>query len=247
MTRRGKAANGLSVLLLTDEGLVPERPRSQLAGREAELRKTEYDVVGALKGLGHEVTCAGVGSDLGVIGRAIARRRPQVVFNLVEEYEGLPYFDQHVVSYLELRRQKYTGCNPRGLLLARDKALAKMILSYHRIKVPRFAVVPPRRSATIPQRLRFPLFVKSLAGEGSEGIAQASLVRGHEKLLERVAFIHERTGGAALVEEYIEGREIYVGVLGNELLTALPAWELTMRKRRGGTPIIATDRVKWDP
>jgi D-alanine-D-alanine ligase len=232
------ASKALRVLLLTDEAVVPDKPRRQLEGRDAELSKTEYDVLAALKKLGHEVTCAGVGSDLSVIGHAIDDIKPHIVFNLVE---------QHVVSYLELRKQKYTGCNPRGLTLARDKALTKKVLAYHRIPSPRFAVFKPRKRIVVPSRLNLPLFVKSLTDEGSEGISQASLVRDYEKLTERIAFIHEKTSSAALVEEFIEGREIYVGVFGNELLTALPPWELTMNNLPKDAPVIATDKAKWDP
>ena len=129
------ASKALRVLLLTDEDLIPDKSRSELKGRDAELSKTEYDVLGALEKLGHEVTSAGVGSDLAVIRRAIDRNKPHIVFNLVEQFDGLPFFDQHVVSYLELSKQKYTGCNPRGLTLARDKALTKKILAYHRLPV----------------------------------------------------------------------------------------------------------------
>jgi D-alanine-D-alanine ligase len=241
------ASKALRVLLLTDENLIPDKPRSRLKGRDAELGKTEYDVLGALKKLGHEVTCAGVGSDLAVIRQAIVLNKPHIAFNLVEQFDGLPFFDQHVVSYLELRKQKYTGCNPCGLTLARDKALTKKILAYHRLPVARFVVLRPRKKIIISSRLNFPLFVKSLTDEGSEGISQASLVRDTDKLVERIAFIHEKTNSPALVEEFIEGREIYVGVFGNELLTALPPWELTMKKLPKNTPIIATDKAKWDP
>jgi D-alanine-D-alanine ligase len=239
------AAKALRVLLLTDEGLVPDRPRKELNGREAELRKTEYDVIGGLESLGHEVAYVGVGGELSVIRNAIEERKPHIAFNLVEQFDNLPFFDQHVVSYLELKKQKYTGCNPRGLTLARNKALTKKILAYHRIPVPRFAVFPPRKKIAVPIRLTFPMFVKSLTEEGSEGISRASLVRDADKLIERIGFIHEKTNSAALVEEFIEGREIYVGVFGNELLTSLPPWELTMSKL--DAPVIATDKAKWDP
>jgi D-alanine-D-alanine ligase len=231
--------------LLTDEGLVPDRPRNELNGREAELRKTEYDVISGLERLGHEVAFAGVGGELSVIRQAIEDKKPHIAFNLVEQFDNIPFFDQHVVSYLELKKQKYTGCNPRGLTLARDKALTKKILAYHRIAVPRFAVFPPRKKIVVPTRLSFPLFVKSLTEEGSEGISQASLVRDPDKLIERVGFIHEKTNAPALVEEFIEGREIYVGLFGNELLTALPPWELTISRK--DAPVIATDKAKWDP
>src|SRR5262249_4839356 len=155
-----------------------------------ELKKTEYDVIGALKRLGHVASCVGLGGELAVIDRALRRTRPHIVFSLVEELEELPYFDQHVVSYLELRKQKYTGCNPRGLIIARDKALTKMVLAYHRIPVARFAVVRKRKKIRIPKRLRFPMFVKPLNVEGSEGISNASLVRDMDRLMERVGFIH---------------------------------------------------------
>jgi D-alanine-D-alanine ligase len=244
---RVAASRSLRVLLLTDEGLVPDRPRKELNGREAELHKTEYDVLAAMKKLGHDVSFAGVGGELSVIRDAIDRDKPHIAFNLVEQFDNLPFFDQHVVSYLELKKQKYTGCNPRGLTLARDKALTKKILAYHRIAVARFAVFPPRKKVVPPARLKFPMFVKSLTEEGSEGISQASVVREPQKLVDRIAFIHEKFKSAALVEEFIEGRELYVGVFGNELLTALPPWELTMSKRPKDAPMIATDKAKWDP
>jgi D-alanine-D-alanine ligase len=245
MSRKG--LRKLRVLVLTDEALVPIAPRAELEGRDAELRKTEYDVLEALESIGHQVNCIGVGSELGVLRRAINEFTPDIAFNLVEEFDGYPLFDQHVVSYLELIKQKYTGCSPRGLTIARDKALTKMILTYHRIHVPRFAVFELNKKVLPPRRLSYPLFVKSVTEEGSEGISQASLVRDRDKLIERIAFIHEKTQSAALVEEFIEGREIYVGVLGNKRLDSLPPWELRMTKLADGAPVIATDKAKWDP
>src|SRR6266508_3596889 len=118
----------------------------------------------------------------------------------------------------------YTGCNPRGLLLARDKSLSKKLLAYHRIPVPESEVFRIGRPIRRPKRLTFPLMVKSLTEEASIGISQASVVDTDDKLKERVAFIHESIGTAAIVEQYIEGRELYVGVLGNQSLHALPVW-----------------------
>lgn len=241
------APRKLRILLLTDEGVVPDKPRLDLSGQDAEIRKTEYDVMEALQRLGHEVSCVGVGSELTAIGSAIERGQPHIAFNLVEQFADLRVFAQHVVSYLELRKQKYTGCNPRGLTISRDKALTKKILAYHRIAVPRFAVFMPRRKIVVSNRFRFPLIVKPPTEEGSEGIAQASLVHNAEKLAERVVFIQEKMNSAALVEEFIAGREIYVGIYGNGRLTTLPPWELTMDNLPTGAPIIATDRAKWDP
>src|SRR5207247_10745870 len=113
---------------------------------------------------------------------------------------------QNGAAYLELPRLPYTGCNPRGLLLARDKGIAKKILAYHRVPVAAFVVFPRERAIRRPRRLRFPLIVKSLTFDASIGISQASVVEDDAKLEERVRFIHESIGTDALVEEYIEGR-----------------------------------------
>jgi D-alanine-D-alanine ligase len=207
--------------------------------------KTEYDVVSTLRKLGHEVHPLGVKSDLGVIRTAIEEWRPHIAFNLLEEFDGISVYDQNVVSYLELLHVPYTGCNPRGLMLARDKALTKKVLSYHRIPYPDFIVVPQGRSAKRPKELTFPLIVKSISEEASLGISQASIVEDDEKLKERVTFIHQSIGTGALVERYIEGREFYVGIMGNGHIQVLPVWELIMDKLPEDARRIATQRVKW--
>ena len=144
-------------------------------------------------------------------------------------------------------RIPYTGCNPRGLMLSRGKDLSKTLVHYHRIAVPAFAVFPMRRKVKRPARLALPLIVKSLSEDASLGISQASVVDTDEKLAERVAFIHERIGTAAIAEQYIEGRELYVGVLGNERLRVLPVWELKFGSMAQGAWPIATEKVKHDP
>ncbi len=242
-----KVKRKLRVIVLVREDLMPPDSLDGYSERDVELIKTEYDVVSTLKSMGHEVWPVGVRSELGVIREAIEEHKPHVAFNLLEEFDGYPLFDQHMVSYLELRKQKYTGCNPRGLTLSHDKALTKKILAYHRIPVPRFAVFPPNRKVRRPSRLTFPLFVKSVIDEGSVGISQASIVRDDDKLAERVQFIHRQTGSHAIAEQYIEGREIYVGVIGNQKLQAYPPWELLMKDLPDGAQNIATDRAKWDP
>jgi len=236
----------LRVLVLMDETLVPPDSIEGLSDKEIADWKMEFDVVVTLEELGHDVHKLGVGSDLGTIREALAEVKPHIAFNLLEDFHGISIYDQHVVSYLELLRQPYTGCNPRGLMLAHDKALCKKILTYHRIRVPDFAVFPPGRVVRRPARLRFPLMVKSTTEEGSVGIAQASIVKDDDKLKERVAFIHEKVGTAALAEEYIEGRELYVGVIGNRRLETLPIWELTFKGWPDGAHRIATSKVKWD-
>jgi D-alanine-D-alanine ligase len=186
-----------------------------------------------------------VHDDLGDIRRASEEWKPHIAFNLLEGFDDITIFDQNVVSHLELLKLSYTGCNPRGLLLARDKSLSKKLLAYHRIHVPEFEVVRIGRPIRRSKRLAFPLMVKSLTQEASIGISQASVVDSDDKLKERVAFIHESIGTAALVEQYIEGRELYVGILGNQTLQALPVWELFFKNMPEGAKRIATDRVKW--
>src|SRR5207245_2606075 len=159
---------------------------------------------------------------------------------------GHALFDQHVVSYLELLKQSYTGCNPRGLTLAKDKALTKKILSYHRIAVPGFAVFPMGQKVFRPRRLKFPLLVKSVVEEGSVGIAQASVVNDDAKMAERVEFIHRQTSSHAIAKQYIEGREIYVRLIGNRKLQTYTPWELIIKNLPEGSLNIATGRLKWN-
>jgi len=215
--------------------------------KEKQPWRTEYDVITTVKSMGHDVYPVGLASDLAVIAKAREEHKPHIAFNLLEDFEGQALFDQHVVSYLELLKQAYTGCNPRGLTLAHDKALTKKILSYHRIAVPGFAVFPVGQKVVRPQRLKFPLFVKSVVEEGSVGISQASVVNDDTKLAERVEFIHRQTNNHAIAEQYIEGREIYVGVIGNRKLQTYTPWELVINNLPEGALNIATGRLKWNP
>jgi D-alanine-D-alanine ligase len=236
----------LRIVALVHHELVPPDVPPDDSDPDKELRKTEDDVVFTLRGMGHEVEPIGISNDLGIIDVAIQDRRPHVAFNLLEEFDGYPLFDQHVVSYLELRKLPYTGCNPLGLTLTHDKALTKKILHYHGIDVPRFAVFPFGLKVKRPARLDFPLLVKSLVEEGSRGISQASLVDTDEKLSERVEFIHRTTGKHAIAEQFIDGKEVYVSVIGNRNLQTYTPWELDMENWREGVPKIATSNVKWN-
>ena len=237
----------LRVLVLVHVDCMAPDSLEGLSDQEVARVKTEYDVVECLSGIGHDVRQLGIHEELRPIREAISDFDPEIVFNLVEEFQGEAIYDQNVVAYLELLRIAFTGCNPRGMVIARDKALSKKLLSYHRIRVPRFFTVRRRRVARRPDRLKFPLIVKSLIEEASLGIAKASLVRDDEKLAERVAFIHEHVGTDAIVEEFIEGREVYVGVLGNERLQVLAPQELRIEKSGVDEPLIATSKVKHDP
>jgi len=241
-----KMKNKLRVLVLMHEDLVPPASIEGLTAKEIAPYKSEYDVSAGLQNIGHEVRPLGLSSDLGVLREAITEWHPDIMFNLLEEFHGVAVYDQHVVGYLELMRKPYTGCNPRGLMLAHDKALTKEILSYHRIRVPDFAVFPRGKVVKRPKRLKFPLLVKSISEEGSVGIAQASIVHNDEKLTERVEFIHQQTSTDAIVEEYIEGRELYVSVIGNQRLEIFPTWEMFFHNMPEDTARIATAKVKWD-
>ncbi len=235
----------LRVLALVHRHLIPPDTIPDGTDIVSAAWRTEYDVVSTLTAMGHDVQTLGVHDDLGEIRRVATEWKPHVAFNLLEGFDDITIFDQNVVSHLELLKLAYTGCNPRGLLLARDKSLSKKLLAYHRVPVPDFEVCRIGRPIRRPKRLAFPLIVKSLTQEASIGISQASVVDNDDKLKERVAFIHESIGTAAILERYVEGREIYVGILGNQSLQAMPVWELFFTNMPADAKRIATDRVKW--
>jgi D-alanine-D-alanine ligase len=241
-----KVKQGLRVLVMVREGLVPPESIDGLSEAEIQPWKAEYDVISTLRRMRHEAFPIGIYDDLGIIRKALEEKKPHVIFNLLEEFNGYAVYDQHVVSFLELMRQSYTGCNPRGLTLAHDKALSKKILAFHRIQVPSFAVFPVNRKVRRPKSLKFPILVKSLSEEGSACISQASLVNDDEKLAERVDLVHRQTNTAAIAEQYIDGREIYVAVIGNQRLQTYTPWELIINKLPEGAPYIATSKLKWD-
>lgn len=234
----------LRVLVLMHEDLVPPDDIESLSENDFHRIKTESDILGALADLGHEAKALGVRDAVVPIRRAIDEWEPDIVFNLLDEFQGEAIYDQHVVAYLELLRIPYTGNNPRGLVLARDKALSKKVATYHRITVPRFFVARTGRRVRRPKRMGFPLIVKSLVEEASMGISKASIVRDDDALATRVQFMHERIGTDAIVEEFISGREVYVGVLGNERLIALPPRELIVDELEPGEELIATESLK---
>ena len=238
----------LRILVLMRPDLVPPDSTDGYTARQINEWKTEFDVVSTLRAAGHDVRPLGVQEEIKPLREAIEGFKPHVVFTLLEQFHYEPVYDQHVASLLELMKIPYTGCNPRGLILARGKDLSKTLVHQRRIAVPAFGVFPMRRKVKRPARLALPLIVKSLNEDGSRGISQASVVDTDEKLVERVAFIHERIGTAAIAEQFIDGRELYVGVLGNNRLRVLPVWELKFGTMGGpGARHIATEKVKHDP
>jgi len=234
----------LRVLVLVHEELVPPKDVKGIDVTQVEW-KMEFDVIETLGLMRHVVAVVGLRSDLTVLDRALKRFHPDVLFNLLEDFHDIAVNDQNWVSYLEMLLIPYTGCNPRGLLLSRDKALSKKVLAYHGVPLPDFAVIRRGEPVEPTEELSFPLIVKSLILDGSVGISQASVVSTTARLEERVRFVHDSIGSDAICEEFIEGRELYVGVLGNERLTTFPVWELHFGKRPRSTRLIATDKVKW--
>ena len=236
----------LRVMVVAHASLVPPEDLSAVVAARLDEMRTEIDVITTLKAMGHEVLVVGVLDSLTELRTVMTDWRPDIAFNLLEEFDGIVTYDQHVVAFLELSRQPYTGCNPRGLLLSRDKPLSKQLLSYHRISTPQFTVFRRGARLHVPRKLRYPLFVKSATEDASLGISQASIVADLVHLRDRVAFIHDQVGSDALVEEYIDGREVYVGVLGNDRLTRYPPWELRFGSLPEGQAPIATRKIKWD-
>jgi D-alanine-D-alanine ligase len=236
----------LRALVVVHATLVPPDSLEGRDPKDIEEWRTEYDVISTLRTAGHAVQCLGVLDSLTGLRAAITDWKPDIVFNLLEEFDGIVTYDQHVVAFLELMRQPYTGSNPRGLLLSRDKSLCKQLLAWHRVPTPQFVVFRKGVKLRLPRKLKFPLFVKSTTEDASLGIAQASVVADEKALRDRVAFVHDQIGSDALVEEYIEGQELYVGMLGNERLTRLPVWEMEFGSMPEGLSAIATRKVKWD-
>jgi D-alanine-D-alanine ligase len=235
------------VLVLCHDTLVPpEGARGYARGAPPEWR-TEFDVLSALRALGHHAEGVGAQHDARRLLDAIETFGPDVVFNLLVEFHSNPAFDQHIASLLELLQVPYTGCNPRGLTLARDKALSKQILLAHGVDVPRFQLYERGARFRPARGLAYPLIVKSRTEEASLGLARASLVAGERALARRVAFVHESLGTDALAEEYVDGRELYSAVLGGARPRVLPTWELVFTRLPHRAAPIATRAVKFWP
>lgn len=234
------------VLLLVREDHVPPVSIEGMSDKDIKPWKGEFDVREGLGELGHTVEVVGVDDDLDAVGAALDAFRPHAVFNLLEEFAREQSFVAYLLGYFEMRGQAYTGCNPVGLLYAADKARQQRALRQHRIATPGFFEAPRGRKVRRPERMGFPLIVKSQTSHGSVGITQASVVYDEASLLDRVAQVHDDLRTDAIVERYIDGRELYVGVLGNQRLECFPVWELRLENLPAGAPFVATEKVKWD-
>ena len=175
----------------------------------------------------------------------VARLEADLVFNLTESYAGDDTMDMNIAAYLDLVGRAYTGAGPHALYLAQDKALAKKIFAFHGIKTPYFAT-SYRGKLDHAHDISFPLIVKPVSEDGSIGIDATSVVGSVKELMEKIHYIHEEFDSPALIEEYIEGREIYAAVLGNENAEVLPLVELDLSRLPEGMAKIAGKEVKWE-
>lgn len=236
----------LKVLVLFDSAGSPPEDQDFTEEFKMEDWSAESAVCETLAKLGHEVRTLGVYDDIRLLFNEVEENRPDVVFNLTELFLGKAYFDRNIPSVLELLEIPYTGCDPVSLMVCNNKAMTKKILAYHKIKIPGFHIFQKGKRIWHPKRLKFPLIVKPLKEEASTGIAQASFVENGKDLFERIAFIHEKFNMGALAEEYIDGRELYVSVLGKGRIKLFPAREMKFTDVPEDEPKLATYKAKWD-
>jgi len=236
----------LKVLVLSDG----TRPTAADQDLTKELKssewKTEANVMDALKTLGHTAEHLALYDNVDVLRQKMEAFAPDVLFNLVEQFNNNPAFDQNIVSFFEMQGLPFTGCGSTGLTLCKHKGTAKKILHYHRIGTPNFVVVPRGQRAARPKHLKFPILIKPVKEEASYGISQASFVESDDEYRDRIAFIHDKYESAAMAEEYIDGRELYVSIMGNVRLTVFPFRELVFKQVPANEPKIATYKAKWD-
>jgi D-alanine-D-alanine ligase len=214
--------------------------------RHREDKPTEADVITGLRALSHEVETLAVFDDVLAIIEKVRAFQPDIVFNLSESFHYDRAHEPNIPAMLNLMKVRYTGCGPEGLLLCKDKVLTKKILAYHHVRVPRFVTSPMARPLKSLRRFVYPAFVKPIGQESSDGISQASLVRKEEEALERARFIHDKFRCDALIEEYIDGRELYVSVIGNHRITVFPPREIFFEDMPDDGPKFATFKAKWD-
>ena len=208
--------------------------------------KTEKDVMDALRAFGHTAEHLAIFDDLDLVRQKMESFAPDVLFNLVEQFKNNPGFDQNIVSLLEMQGVPFTGCCSTGLVLCKHKGISKKILGHHHIHVPNFVVIPRGQRIARLKRPKFPILVKPVKEEASYGISQASFVESDDELRDRIAFIHEKHESDVIAEEYIEGRELYVSIMGNARLTVFPIREMVFREVPPNEPKIATYKAKWD-
>src|SRR3989441_1042772 len=209
-------------------------------------KPTEASVLECLQRLGHEIETLAVFDNVTAIVEKLKAYKPDVVFNLSESFHHDRSHEPNIPALLELMKVLYTGSGPDALLLCKDKALAKKVLAYHHVRLPNFVVSNRLSPLRHLRRFKYPAFVKPVGEESSDGISKASFVRDEHEAIERTRFIHQKFECDALIEEYIEGRELYVSVLGNRRLTVFPPREIFFEHVPEDVPKFATFHAKWN-
>jgi D-alanine-D-alanine ligase len=228
----------MRILVLFDvhRPIAEGRTFTETSLRTQESKPTEADVLACLRKLEHDVDTLAVYDDAKVVFDRVDSFKPDIVFNLCETFFSDRAHEPNIPALLQLMKVPYTGAGPDALMLCKDKALAKTLLAFHRIRVARFVVSRRERPLRRLRRFSYPAFVKPIGEEASDGIALASLAKTEDEVLERARFLHDRFETDALIEEYVEGRELYLGVLGNKRLTVFPPREIFF-----GEPAAVTD------
>lgn len=211
----------------------------------AEHDEVVDQVAAALSEGGHKVSLIGISGDLRELLDKLDEQQPQLVFNLCERFADNDLFDMHVITVLDMLGQPFTGTGPLGTALRQDKVITKKLLKFHDVPYPN-SITFDKNDIEFAGRMRFPLFVKPLSGDASAGIDDSSLVTEYSKLVEKISFIQKQLNVPALVEEYIEGREFYVSILGNNPPEVLPVMELDFTKLPDGYPKIYGADAKAD-
>jgi D-alanine-D-alanine ligase len=233
----------IKITVLVDEAEIPaDDPDFSV---NIEEPSTEYHVIDALRALGYKVSVLGAMKNIEETIVVLKEQEPDLVFNLTEHLGGDRKFDKNIAALLEILEIPFTGTGSTGLLLSRDKGLCKQLLGLYKIRIPRFVSFELNKTIRLPKTLQFPLVVKPAFEDSSEGISNASIVENQDALEERVQFVHGRWQQAAIAEEYIEGRELYASILGNNRLCVLPIRECYFDPEENRGPRLATYRVKW--
>ena len=236
----------LKVLLLFDSPYFKPRGYSYKKEFKNFDWDSEADVYNALLACGHEVSLLGLHNDIGILLEEVKENKPDIIFNLADVFNQQTDLDKNIAGVLEMLGIPFTGASAASLFLCGNKELSKKVLIVHRIKVPHFYTFYRNRKIWLPKKLRLPLIVKPLKEEASRGISQASVVDSEEALVERVKLIHESMKKDVIAEEYIDGRELYVGVIGDSRVQVLPFREMKFGDFSDEEPRIATYKAKWD-
>lgn len=236
----------LNILVIFDTAGTPPKNQDYTKEFKTEDWEAEANIVKVLNELGHTVRLLGVFDTISPILDEVKKDRPDIIFNLVEQFNNEPVFDRNVVGLFELLEIPYTGTGLAGLMLCKNKGIAKKILTHHNIKTPAFSVYHRGQKISPPKELAYPILVKPLREEASYGISQNSLVQNDQGLIERIRFVHESMDRDAIAEEYVEGRELYVSLLGNQRLQVFPSREMIFGEVPDEEPKIATFKAKWD-